>query len=369
MELLEPRLDLLPAYVDALERGWSPDNIRGADAAREELAEIREDAAGFVARQIDREAKGPPITLLDGSKVARLPGYRLWIWDDGFCGTIGFRWQPGTAQLPAHVFGHIGYAIVPWKRRLGHATRAMALMRDRVHAEGMTYAAITTEPDNIASQKVITSNGGFLLGKFVRPPSQGGHDALIYRWYTGRPRPMEITTERLRLRQWRDGDRGPFAAMNADPRVMEHFPKLLTREESDAVVTRVQNLITLRGWGFWAAERRADGRFIGFIGVTPVRDELPIAPAVEIGWRLTPDAWGQGYATEGARASLQFAFETLGLSEVVAYTAPRNENSMAVMRRLGMTESEPFDLPSLEKGHRLQPHRVFRLAAEAFTAS
>src|SRR6185436_14838590 len=107
-----------------------------------------------------------------------------------------------------------------------------------------------------------------------------------FRWYTGRPHPIEPATPRLLLRQWRDADREPFAAMNADPRVMEHFPNPLTREESDALVDRARAAIDLRGWGMWAVERREDGRFLGFVGLTAVRDEIPFAPAIEIGWRM-----------------------------------------------------------------------------------
>src|SRR5690242_12260572 len=125
MELVIPAAEHLPSYVAALERGWSADNTRGLDAAREELALIAQDASAFVASQVDREAKGPPVTLPDGSKVNRLPGYRKWLWDGEFCGSIGFRWQPGTTDLPAHVLGHIGYAVVPWKQRRGYATRAL----------------------------------------------------------------------------------------------------------------------------------------------------------------------------------------------------------------------------------------------------
>ena len=104
MSLVRPAIHHLPGYVDALERGWSPDNVRGIAAAQEELEEIRTNPEGFVERLVDREAKGPPITLPDGSTASRLPGYRLWLWDSEFCGSIGFRWQPGTSMLPAHAF-------------------------------------------------------------------------------------------------------------------------------------------------------------------------------------------------------------------------------------------------------------------------
>ncbi len=142
LQLLVPALAQLDTYADALRRGWSPDNVRLAEAAREELALIAEDKADFIALLDDREAKGGPITLPDGSEVPRLPGYRRWMWDDGFCGSIGFRWQPGTSALPPHCLGHIGYSVVPWKQRLGHATRALALLLPEARKEGLAYVEL-----------------------------------------------------------------------------------------------------------------------------------------------------------------------------------------------------------------------------------
>jgi RimJ/RimL family protein N-acetyltransferase len=362
VRLVEPSLDLLPGYVDALERGWSFDSHRVEAARREELEEIARDAAGFVARQVDREANGPPVTLPDGSRVPRLPGYRLWMWDDGFCGAINLRWQPGTHRLAPHCLGHIGYAVVPWKRRRGCATRALGLIRERIRAEGLRYVDIVADLDNAASRKVIVANGGCVLEPFRAPAECGGADCLRFRWYTGAPHPIERETGRLRLRQWRDADREPFAAMNADPRVMEHFRAPLSREESDGLAARFAKAIDARGWGLWAVEGKGDGRFLGFVGLTPVPDDMPFAPAVEIGWRLAAEAWGAGYATEAAREALRVAFETLELREVVSYTALTNQRSMAVMRRLGMREDGAFDHPLVAEGHRLRPHRLFRLA-------
>jgi predicted acetyltransferase len=181
LELVRPALTHLPSYRAALERGWSPDNIRRELATREELAEIARDPQGFVERMIDREAKGPPIELLDGTIVQRIPGYRLWMWDGEFCGSIGLRWQPGTCALPAHVPGHIGYAVVPWKQRQGHGTRALALMLDAARAEGLAYLEITTDEDNVPSQKIVLANGGALVERFVKPPSLGGKSSLRYR--------------------------------------------------------------------------------------------------------------------------------------------------------------------------------------------
>ena len=187
VELKTPTLEGLPAYVDALRRGWSPDNIRGRAAAEEELAAIEADAPLFVKRQVDREALGPPVRLLDGSEVKRLPGYRLWIWDGDFCGTIGFRWQHGTTELPPHVLGHIGYSVVPWKQRRGCATAALGLMLPRAAEEGLDHVTITTDLDNRPSQRVIESTGGVLLERFHKPASLGGAESLRYRIDT-RPR-------------------------------------------------------------------------------------------------------------------------------------------------------------------------------------
>src|ERR1700716_621507 len=146
MELVRPALDYLPEYASALKRGWSPDNVKGVAAAVEELAEIDKDSQAFIDQLTDRDAKGPPIVLPDRSFAPRLPGYRLWLWDGEFCGSIGFRWQPGTSSLPAHVLGHIGYAVVPWKRRRGYATRALALMLVEARKEGLAHVELKTNP-------------------------------------------------------------------------------------------------------------------------------------------------------------------------------------------------------------------------------
>lgn len=169
MELVWPAEPYLASYAAALERGWSPDNVRGEAAAREELEQIARDPAAFLRAQVDREAKGPPITLPDGSTVTRLPGYRRWMWDGEFCGSIGLRWQPGTSALPPYTLGHIGYAVVPWKRRRGYATRALGLILSEARAEGLEYVEITTDPDNVASQRVAMANGGVLVERFPAP--------------------------------------------------------------------------------------------------------------------------------------------------------------------------------------------------------
>ena len=181
MNLIVPSLACLDAYADALKRGWSPDNVREEATAREHLERIAEDRVAFVASLDDREAKGGSVILPDGSAVPRLPGYLRWMWDGDFCGSIGFRWQRGTSALPPHVLGHIGYAVVPWKRCRGYATRALALMLVEARREGLAYVELTTDPDNKASQKVIATNGGRLVERFRATDAYGGKEELRFR--------------------------------------------------------------------------------------------------------------------------------------------------------------------------------------------
>lgn len=180
MNLVRPAREHLASYTVALERGWSPDTLR-AEAAREELRLIADDPDAFLASLEDKEALGDPITLPDGSTVPRLPGYVRWMWDDEFCGRIGFRWQRGTETLPPTCLGHIGYTVVPWKRGLGYATRALAVILDEATGEGLRYVELTTDLDNVPSQRVITNNGGVLVEEFTAPPSLGSKRQLRYR--------------------------------------------------------------------------------------------------------------------------------------------------------------------------------------------
>ena len=181
MELVWPSYQYLSSYVVALESGWSADNVRGVLAAREELAKIGADPAAFLESMIDREAKAGPVILPDGSTVARIPGYRRWMWDGDFCGSISLRWQVGTTELPAHCLGHIGYAVVPWKRGRGYATLALRMLLVDAKAEGLPYVDITTDPENIASQRVITANGGIPIGQFMKPAQYGSVPGLRFR--------------------------------------------------------------------------------------------------------------------------------------------------------------------------------------------
>lgn len=173
----------------------------------------------------------------------------------------------------------------------------------------------------------------------------------------------EFCTSRLVLRHWREEDREPWAQLGADPEVMQHFPKTLTREESDAFVDWAGAALDERGWGLWAVEGRQSGRFLGFTGLNEPSFDAHFTPAIEIGWRLRRDAWGSGFATEAARGVLAVAFEDLELPEVVSFTAVPNERSQAVMRRLGMTHdpAEDFDHPVLAEDSPLRRHVLYRL--------
>ncbi len=182
MQLLRPESQHLDSYVAALRRGWSPDNLRAA-AAQEELQRIETDPTAFLAAMEDRQATGPMVKLPDGTMVKRLPGFRRWMWDAEFCGSIGLRWQPGTPDLPPHCLGHIGFAVVPWKQRQGIATKALGCLLPEAWAVGLSFVEITTSPENVASRRVIESNAGVLIEEFVLPPQFGSRAALRYRIY------------------------------------------------------------------------------------------------------------------------------------------------------------------------------------------
>ena len=174
-----------------------------------------------------------------------------------------------------------------------------------------------------------------------------------------------LRTERLVLRPWRESDRAPFAAMNADPRVMEHFPATNTRAESDAGFDRVVAKMLAQGFGLWAVEIPRVVEFIGFVGLNPA-DALLGRPVLEIGWRLAAAHWGRGYATEGGRASLAHAFDVLGQDEVVSFTTTANQRSRHVMEKLGLVRrpEEDFDHPGVPPTWSGRRHLVYAITRE-----
>jgi ribosomal-protein-alanine N-acetyltransferase len=174
---------------------------------------------------------------------------------------------------------------------------------------------------------------------------------------------FSLNTDRLLLREWRAEDRAPFAELNADPLVMEYFVAPLSRSRSDELVDRFQKEFAEKGFCPWALELVATTRFIGFVGLHVVPNEMAFAPAVEVGWRLARAHWGMGYASEAGSASLRFAFETLHLSEVVSFTSALNLRSQRVMTRIGMARDQrsDFEHPGVPEGHHLRPHVLYRI--------
>ncbi len=180
-----------------------------------------------------------------------------------------------------------------------------------------------------------------------------------------------LTTARLRLRSWQDADLDPFAALNADPRVMEHFPATLDRAQSDAFAIRARTKLAERGFGLWALEVCDSAPFVGYAGLAEPSFQAHFIPCMEIGWRLAYDHWGRGYASEAASAVVEHVFGTLALSEIVAFTAVSNWRSRRVMERLGMhrTPTEDFDHPNIPEGHPLRPHVLYRLTRQSWVTN
>ncbi len=182
---------------------------------------------------------------------------------------------------------------------------------------------------------------------------------------------VHLVTSRLKLRDWTDADAEPFAALNADPRVMEFFPAALTRQQSDAQMAAIRAFIADHGFGLYAAEEKASGRFIGFVGLWQPSFEAHFMPALEIGWRLSRESWGQGYASEAAQAVVDEAFRDLGLDALVAFTAEWNRPSRRVMEKIGMTHdpADDFRHPRLPPDHKLSWHVLYRLSRKDWQAA
>jgi RimJ/RimL family protein N-acetyltransferase len=181
--------------------------------------------------------------------------------------------------------------------------------------------------------------------------------------------PIELETHRLRLVCWQECHIAPFAAMNADPEVMRWFPSTLSEEQTRAGVRGWQQQFAEKGWSNWAVESKADGSFIGFVGLSVPRRQLPFSPCVEVGWRLARAHWGHGFATEAARESLRFGFESLHLEKIVSFTALGNRRSRAVMERLGMLDTgRDFEHPAVPQDSPLRPHCLYAITRERWEA-
>jgi RimJ/RimL family protein N-acetyltransferase len=179
---------------------------------------------------------------------------------------------------------------------------------------------------------------------------------------------IELNTPRLYLRGWKEADREPFGSMNCDPEVMRFFPSLQGRAASDASIDGWQSQFAAQGWSNWAVEERESGRFIGFVGLTVPRRNLPFSPCVEIGWRLARPYWGKGYATEAANAALRVGFERVALREIVSFTTLGNLKSRAVMERIGMhNANQDFEHPAIPEGHEQRLHCLYRLTREQWS--
>jgi predicted acetyltransferase len=179
MELIWPAPAYLRSYREALQRGWSPNTLR-PQAAEEELAAIDNDPDAYFREIVNFNGGGRGVKLPDGTVVPRLPGYRKWMWDGEFCGSIQLRWS-ASGELPSYCLGHIGYSVVPWKQRRGYATRALALLLREARSHGLPHVEITTSPNNIGSQKVILANGGVLIEEFEKLATLGGGPELRFR--------------------------------------------------------------------------------------------------------------------------------------------------------------------------------------------
>jgi [ribosomal protein S5]-alanine N-acetyltransferase len=175
-----------------------------------------------------------------------------------------------------------------------------------------------------------------------------------------------LETERLLLRRWIEADKAPFATMNRDPEVMRYFTKTLSAEESDSLVERIERSFRERGYGLWAAERKSDGRFLGFIGLNYTDFKSEFTPCVEIGWRLSQDAWGCGYATEGASRCLEHAFRALDIGVIYSFTSALNLRSEKVMKRIGLEKAGEFEHPNIAASDPLCRHLLYRLTKEEY---
>lgn len=178
--------------------------------------------------------------------------------------------------------------------------------------------------------------------------------------------PYEFESERLGFRRWKDEDKPAFAKMNCNKEVMRYFPKALTRDESDSFINKINKQFIEYGYGLWAVEIKSSKTFIGFIGFYTAAFEAYFTPCIEIGWRLDNEFWNRGYATEGAKACLEYGFNQLGMQEIYSFTAQINKPSINVMKKIGMVQVDSFEHPRIETNHPLRPHVLFKIDKSMF---
>lgn len=326
LTLVAPGLDQLESYVGALRRGWSPNNVR--DVSGEQLAAFDADPAAFLASLTSHEGLIP---LPDGSLVPKLPFILRWLWDGTFCGSISLRWQEGSDTLPPHVPGHIGYAVVPWKRRRGYATAALAAILPEARRIGLGQVELTCDPDNPASIRVIEANGGVRTEGF-----HGAHhgDAPKLRYVI--PLRPPLVTARLSLSPITAADFDDLAGLTGHPEVGGK----LKHGVLDAAATRAQLDSYLktwaeRGYGVFVMRRREDRAFAGIAGLWDHDDALGVA----LRYAVMPEHRGQGYTKEAVRAVLDFA-AAQNLGPIIAVTRETNAASRKILSDLGFSMRE-----------------------------
>lgn len=281
----------------------------------------------------------------------------------GFAATAPVRdagHPPGTAELTAIYLARDAAGTGTGRALLAQATGDL-------RRRGFRGAVLWVFAANLRARRFYELAGWRLDGA-TRRVERGGAELAEVRYAldfeAAAPAVPELATERLVLRAWRDTDLAPFAALNADPRVMEFFPSASSPAESDAMVERIRRHFASHGFGLWAVEAPGVADFIGFVGLVYVPFAAPFTPAVEVGWRLAAEHWGRGYATEAARRALEVGFERFHLDQIVSMTVPANQRSRHVMEKIGMRRSpaDDFDHPRIPEGHRFHRHVLYRLS-------
>lgn len=326
LTLVAPSLDKVEGYVDALRQGWSPNNLR--DVTAEQIAAYEAGPAAFVASLTSRDG---PIVLPDGSRVPKLPFMSRWLWDGEFSGVISLRWQDGTDALPAYVSGHIGYAVVPWKRRRGYASTALAAILPEARRVGLEQVALTCDPDNAASIGVIEANGGLLAARLDVSP-HGSGPRLVYGIRLG----PELETDRLTLTPIGHDDFEALARLTAHPEVggkLKHG--VLDAAATRAQLDRYRQTWVREGYGLFVMRRRDNRGFVGIAGLWQHDDDLGLA----LRYAVMPEERGQGLTLEAMRAVLDFAARR-DLGPVIAVTRETNLASRKILAALGFSLRE-----------------------------